>query len=277
MTEQAVTRLYPAPLTPVSLTGLYLRQDLRRHRRGPEPFVYTNFITSLDGRVAVRGVGQSAKKIPPALANARDWRLYQELAAQADVVVVSAGHARAMAKDPNLYPFPFAEPTDTCDLKQWRLERGLSESPSLAIVTATIELPVETLSEVVPAPLLCLCGHDLLALAQTRLGTFPDVQIFSAGDGAQVTGQGLRASLRDDYPIIYSVAGAGLMRPLLNDRALDRLYLTQVDRLIGGIAFDTLVEAPGFTPPIDLSLEALYQDSAASLSASQSYAVYDVH
>ena len=35
------------------LKGLYLCSDLRRHVKDGDVFVYSNFITSLDGRIAI--------------------------------------------------------------------------------------------------------------------------------------------------------------------------------------------------------------------------------
>ncbi len=49
---QSLLALYPEPER-TALEGLYLSHDLRRCRRGGDPFVYSNFIASLDGRIAV--------------------------------------------------------------------------------------------------------------------------------------------------------------------------------------------------------------------------------
>lgn len=276
MTNEALTRLYPAPMVSAALNGLYLRDNLRRHARADRPFIYTNFIASLDGRVAVRRLGKSTPHIPPALSNPRDWRLYLELSAQADAVVVSAGHARAMAKDSSVLPFPFLDPADVSDLKQWRLSQGLPEAPAVAVVTASMDLPFEQLRATLPGGLVCLSGADItpkdVAAAEAQ-----GAEVLRAGTGKHVTGRGLaRALARKNYRTVYSVAGAGVMKTLLHDRVLDRLYLTQVDRLIGGTSFDTLVESPDLSPPVDLALDALYFDTGDSQSYAQTFATYDV-
>ena len=52
MNADTIWQLYPAPSREVPLPGLYLRHDLRRY--GPElgrPFVYTNYVASIDGRM----------------------------------------------------------------------------------------------------------------------------------------------------------------------------------------------------------------------------------
>ena len=57
-------RLYPAPAEPAALTGLYLRHAL--HRRS-QPFVYANFIASLDGRVALADRQGALARMPSAI------------------------------------------------------------------------------------------------------------------------------------------------------------------------------------------------------------------
>ena len=48
-----VLRIFPGAPAPVPLNGLYLREPLRPTQRGTKPFVYTNFISSLDGRISL--------------------------------------------------------------------------------------------------------------------------------------------------------------------------------------------------------------------------------
>lgn len=276
MRDDAVRRLYPAPMVSASLKGLYLRENLRRYGVRGKPFIYTNFIVSLDGRVAVRDLGKAAAHIPPTISNARDWRLYQELAAQADVIVVSAGQARAMVKNRDVMPFPFDEPVDTCDLKQWRLSNGCSESPTVAVVTSTLDLPLEKLIEILTGGLICVTGEGVSQHSRSKAQD-AGVHVLCANPGTHVTGKGLNLALdQAGLYCIYSVAGAGVMSTLLQDRMLDRLYLTQTLRLIGGTSFDALVESPALSPPVDLDLIAMYQDNGLANAFSQTFTTYDI-
>lgn len=278
MTDEVVTRLYPAPMVSAALRGLYLREDLRRQGTSGQPFVYTNFIASLDGRVAVRGDGESTAHIPPSIANKRDWRLYQELAAQADVIVVSAAHARAMADKPSVLPFPFLANADTCDLKTWRQARGRAENPAVAVVTSTLDLPFDKLLAMLPHGFLCLTGAaSLHSQPPPDIPPNKNIRILQAGPDTHVTGKGLVRALGDEgFRAIYSVAGPGVMKALLHHHVLDRLYLTQVSRLIGGASFDTLVESTSLAPPVNLAMSALYQDDEAPGGCAQTFATFDV-
>src|SRR4051812_17752639 len=89
-------RLYPPPAEEQSLEGLYLAQDVRLLAQGRRPFVYTNFVTSLDGHISEPSDTQG-RQVPKAIANSHDWRLYMELVAQADVLITTERQLRAMA------------------------------------------------------------------------------------------------------------------------------------------------------------------------------------
>src|SRR5215831_12066691 len=101
-----VLRLFPGPPAPIPLHGLYLREPLRPAHRGTKPFVYTNFIASLDGRISLPDPQTAKRAVPRAIANARDWRLFQELAACADALVMSAQYVRDLPRGVIASSFP---------------------------------------------------------------------------------------------------------------------------------------------------------------------------
>ena len=66
------------------------------------------------------------------------------------------------------------------------------------------------------------------------------------------------------------------VRMLLAGGALDRLYLTYANRLLGGKTYATILEGEPFTPPPGLALKALYHDPVALDGLGQLFAVYEV-
>jgi riboflavin biosynthesis pyrimidine reductase len=74
---------------------------------------------------------------------------------------------------------------------------------------------------------------------------------------------------------IYSAAGPRFLATLARDGVLDRLYLTQVHRLIGGEPYYSLIEGATLDPPRDFRLRSLYHDPAGSRGAGQLFGVYD--
>ena len=80
------------PSKEMELKGLYLRHDIRALAESSEqPYFYANFISSLDGRTAKAHPDRSGLVVPEETANDRDWRLFQELVAQADIARVVLG------------------------------------------------------------------------------------------------------------------------------------------------------------------------------------------
>lgn len=67
-----VTRLFPLPHRELRLEGLYLDHDLYGKGRPGKPFVYSNFITSLDGRIAIASQASATHVVPTATTNPRD-------------------------------------------------------------------------------------------------------------------------------------------------------------------------------------------------------------
>ena len=102
-----VTELWPDPGREHALAGLYLSHPVARTVDGAR--VYSNFVTSLDGRIALRDPVSGRFGVPRTIANARDWRLYQELAAQADAIVVSGRYVRELAEGSAQAGLPVSE------------------------------------------------------------------------------------------------------------------------------------------------------------------------
>lgn len=139
--DKNVLRIFPGPPEPVPLHGLYLREPLRPTARGAKPFVYTNFIASLDGRISLPDPQTAKRTVPAAIANARDWRLFQELAACADALVMSARYVRDLPRGFSAASFPVSVEPEHGDLLEWRLAHGFAPQPAIVIVTASLELP----------------------------------------------------------------------------------------------------------------------------------------
>src|SRR5690242_10250320 len=115
-----ITQLFPQPVQNMPLKGAYLAHDLRQYaERSGKPFVYSNFVVSIDGRIAIPRNKGKGLRVPPATANDRDWRLYQELAAQADVLISSGRYLREWAEGKAQEILQVDDPK-FADLRRWR-------------------------------------------------------------------------------------------------------------------------------------------------------------
>jgi len=266
-TSRTLTQLYPESRHAVDLDKLYLHppDDAR-------PLVYTNFITSMDGRIAIDHPVTGKRGVPEFITNARDWRLYQELAARADVLLVSARYIRELAKGEAQDSLPISQAPEFDDLRRWRLEQGMAAQPAVVILSSSLDIPLANICEAFERDIYIATGEqsDVDALENTR------AKLLCAGRGTRVEGRALIRQLRaEGFNNIYSIAGPGVLETLLRDDVLDRIYLTQVHRMVGGRSYDTLFEGKLLNPPANFKLQSLYYDENGDEDCGQFFSVYD--
>jgi riboflavin biosynthesis pyrimidine reductase len=273
-TNSKVTRLYPTPAQELGLKGLYLAHALHNAADESGPVVYSNYIVSLDGRIAIKHPCSNETSVPSAITNAHDWRLYQELAAQADVLLTTGRYLREMVAGEAEGGLPLSRDKKFHDLHQWRKQHGLSRQPAVAVVSGSLDLPFEQIRQHIERPVYVLTGKNAsdFRLKQAKLA---GVKVIQAGNGTRVEGKAMvEALVKEGFNSMYAIAGPQLLETLISEQMLDQLYLTQVNRLIGGREFDTLLESRQLQPPADFALQALYLDTENDEGISQTFAVY---
>lgn len=276
--QNDIRQLYPGPQEELALEGLYLAHNLRRlaqdHGR---PYIYANFVTSLDGRIAVPHPTRPGLMVPKATANERDWRLFQELAAQADLIISSGRYLRDWV-DGRAQEILQVDDPRFADLRRWRKEQGLAPQPDIAIISHSLNFPV---------PDVLTSGGRRVVVFTTSMHDPARVPIVEAAAGkvyvaskegeASVDGALILKKIQElGYQTVYSAAGPRILHLLLAGGALDRLYLTYASRLLGGKTYATLLEGEPFEPPPGLKLKALYHDPVALDGLGQLFAVYDI-
>src|SRR5262245_66693022 len=96
---ETVRQLYPN-WRERPVRGLYLSHRLHELGRSGLPFVYGNFVSSLDGRIALRVPRDGEGRLPEALMSGSDFRLLLELHAQADCLITHWVYMRPNAAAP---------------------------------------------------------------------------------------------------------------------------------------------------------------------------------
>jgi len=272
--SDSILRLYPLPAREEPLTGLYLREGLRDHAGAEgEAFVYTNFIASLDGRIAVLRP-DGGMTVPEQIANPRDWRLFQELAVQADVLITSGRYLRDYGTGQAQEILRVYDDPQFADLRTWREEQGLPPLPDLAVVSRSLRFPIP--------PALVDGGRRVLVFTtgsadpervrelERQLG-----EVIVAGESDVDGGRLVGALAERGYRLVYSTTGPKVMHMLVGARRLDRLYLTLAGRLLGGSPFSSIVEGTALDPPTDLRLRSLYYDPHAFDGVGQIFVSYE--
>jgi len=268
-TAMGVFRLYPRPVAQIPLTGLYLSLYLQRRAAAGDVFIYANYITSVDGRISLWSEQKQAQEVPASLANPRDWRLYQELAAQSDVMITSARYFRQFAQGCAQDLLPVGHGDAFADLRQWRVQQGMQPQPDVVILSASLDIPPHVLPQDRRVWVLTGSGADVTRM---RLLEQAGARVVRASQ-AHVDGTFLRQHLlHTGYRSAYMIAGPQVHHTLLASGALDELFLTTRHCLLGGMDFHTCLEG-ALHAAMPLQLLSLYLDAEGHDTA-QHYARY---
>lgn len=270
-----VTRLFPVHQQDLALEGLYLEHDLYSKGSTGKPYVYSNFITSLDGRIAIADDAHTTHIVPAASANSRDWRLYQELAGQADLLVTSGRYFRQSLLGEAQDELPVGSQQAFDDIREWRTARGLAPQPDIAIMSSSLNIPLAALEPYRTRRLHVITGEDAdpakIAALQDN-----DIPVILAGSGTRVDGRQMLDELaRQGYRSIYAIAGPAVFHTLLESRIVDRLYLTITQQILGGDNYDTLSRGNSLQPAQGMQLVGLCHDPHAPDDAGQLFGVFE--
>jgi riboflavin biosynthesis pyrimidine reductase len=274
--QSQILELYPNSGTTRALDGTYLLHELRALGTPEQPFVYANFVSSLDGRIAVVEAETGESYVLEDLTSGHDWRLFQELQAQADCLVTHGGYLRALGdgKFGDILQVGISE--KAADIGRWRGARGLTRQPAIAIVSRTLDFPIPPSLARHEQPVHIITANDAPA---DRVAFWRDqgYEVMFAGPGTSVEGAPMIRTLgARGYARLYLLACPQMLETVLRDGSLSRLYLTLTHQLIGGAMFHTLTAGPRLGRAGRLQLHTLYYDAAAPKGTGQWFASFDV-
>ena len=219
------------------LQGLYLGQRLAEmSAKIQRTLVMADFLTDKKGVVA-KGDEHHNFQVPLELKNTSDWRLFQELMAQADVIISGGAYLKSLATLGNgaqdiLYQF---EPGKRFEkLGQWRLAAGYEKrSPDLAVVTRDLdfEVPEELIRS---GRKIVIFTTDAMANSDKAKPLInADTSIIGSGE-AGVDGNRMIDYLSNEmgYGVIMMASGPTVLELLLEANRVDLLYVTEAQREI---------------------------------------------
>ena len=270
----AVLQLFPPPARERRLSGLYFGESMPEPNAGTAPFLYANFATSLDGRIAVAGA-DGVSSLPEGLTNPRDWRLFQELQAHADCVLTHGGYLRALASGTLGNILQVGLGADSEDIARWRADRAMASQPAVVILSASLDfvLPRSLSEHGQPVHVLTTTAAPSDRIAALRAA---GCEVLIAGSQSRVRGRDVAAILYErGYRRAYLQTGPGMLETALRDRVLSRLYLTLGHRVVGGERFDTMLRGELLGTAGSLRLRALYLDQSAADEGGQFFASFE--
>jgi riboflavin biosynthesis pyrimidine reductase len=234
--SENVTQVYPEEKQ-LPLEGLYLGQRLAAMpAKIGRSLVITDFLTDRNGIIA-KADEHHHLQVPIELKNASDWRLSQELMAQADIIISGGSYLKRVSVPGNhaediLYQF---EPGGEFEkLGKWRLEAGYRKrSPDLAIVTRSLDFKIPEDVLRMDRRIVIFTIYPNANSAQARAFTTSGVVVIGAGDEG-IDGNRLIDTLGDGmgYRVIMMASGPSVLELLLGAKRLDLFYVTEAQREI---------------------------------------------
>jgi len=238
------------------LHGAYLKLALHKKAQVNDIFIYANFISSLDGRIALWNTETGDSSVPEPIANARDWRLYQELAGQSDVMITSARYFRQLAQGKAQDLLPVGSSPDFEDIRLWREQQSLKPQPDVVVLSDSLDIPLEAIQCLSDRKIIVMTGDKAEAYKVNALESY-GVEVVQIKGG--VTGLCVRHTLIDfGYKSAYMIAGPKVHHTLVKDACLDELFLSSHMTLLGGSTFDTVLSDD--MAAVKMNLKSLYLD-----------------
>lgn len=257
----SLARLHPPDTSRHPLSGLCLGHRLIERAQAGEPYLYSSFIMSLNGAIAVDD-GQGNWTHPATLTDPRDLRLLCELMAQADCLITSGGYLRDLARGSlgNLLQLP--QGPEYQDLHDYRSRHHDSPSPSILAISRSLDFPVP--------PSIAEHRQALRVLApenapRERVAELRDqgIDVVLGGETDWVGSESVIANLKElGARTAYLFCGPQLNGILMRSGQIRRLYLTWLHRLQGGHPILTPGSFLPATQSPPLTLMELFQAEA---------------
>lgn len=225
-----VTQTFPVERQ-APLERLYLAQRLAEiPPKIGRSLVFANFLTDRKGVIAKADEGGNFQ-VPAEIKNASDWQLFQELMAQADVIISGAAYlkrAAALGENAQNILSQFEAGGEFESLGEWRLRQGYrARSPGLAVVTHSLDI-------IIPAGVLKIGGRLTVFTTRAAAGSPQARELQAAGVGVIGSGEeGVDGDTLIDalsglgYGVIQMATGPRVLDLLLAANRLDRLYITE--------------------------------------------------
>jgi len=268
-------RLFPSPQKQVPLTGLYLAHQVHESGCSSHPFVYANFLSSLDGRIALADKHQGNSYIPKQIMSAADFMLFMELHAQADCLITHGGYLRALSTKRLGNILQVGSHPKCTGFIKWRQNNNLTPQPAIVIASASLDFPMHESLKNQAQPVYIATGLHADPYRVNRWKKQGYTLLF-CGEDKLVQGASLIRQLSLlGYQSIYLIAGPQMLDTIIREKQLSRLYQTITHQLIGGENFRTLLPNSELGSKGNLRLKSLYYDAASPVASGQFFIQFE--
>jgi riboflavin biosynthesis pyrimidine reductase len=240
------------------LRGLGMPPELERRYggvltiplRGDRPTVIANFVSTIDGIVAL-GEGDLAGGGLISGFHEPDRFVMGLLRALADMVVVGAGTLRG--SDEHRWIAEHVHPGSAAAFAAWRATMGLPKRPTTVIVTGSGDIPVDHHGLSDPTVPVIIVTTPAGAERVRAAGVAEHVSIESIETDGPITGRHLaELAARRGARLILTEGGPHLLGQVVAADVLDELFLTLAPQIVGRGSPERLGLVEGVAlPPTD--------------------------
>lgn len=220
--------------------GLYLRLDLQEISKNlHRSFVIANYVCDQNDVIAKKRDGQF--QVPWELKNDPDWRLFQELTAQSDVIITGTGYLQRFAKMGKRAQDvinQFSKSGDFSDLGDWRDARGMKRNPDIAVVSRSLdfEIPEVIFSE--NRRVYVFTTNEGANSPKAKQYRNAGAEVLAAGE-IGVAGDLMISELSSrGYKVIKNTTGPRVLDLLIKGNVLDAIFITRVHKEINAGSAD---------------------------------------
>jgi riboflavin biosynthesis pyrimidine reductase len=272
-------QLFPQSIEKHTLKDLYLYKHGWFSANTNQPIVTANFLSSLDGRIAIspdnpkRQDEDTRTALPKSLTSQEDFRLFLELHAQADCLITHGGYMRSLANNKlgNILQLP--KNRDCEDLYNWRTLQGLEPQPTVVIASASLDFPMHPSLKENKQKVYIATGQnaDKQKIEKWKSEGY---EVLITGESQNVEGKPLIDALATkNYKHCYLIAGPKMLHTMVNDQKLSKIYLTHAQQLLGGNIFSTMLDGDVLNSP-KLELQSLFYDETSKNGHGQFFSSY---
>lgn len=226
--------------------GLYLRLDLQEvAKKSGKALVIANYVCDQNDVIAKKKEGEF--QVPWELKNAPDWRLFQELTAQSDVIITGTGYLQRFAKmgaKAQDVINQFSKNGEFAELGDWRDKHGMKRNPDIAVVSRSLDfdIPEAIFSE--NRKVYVFTTNDGAASPKAKEYQKAGAEVLPAGKNG-VDGKIMIRNLESrGYKVIKNTTGPRVLEILLHGHVLDAIFITRVQKGITkeGEEFQTVLK-----------------------------------
>lgn len=265
-----ITQLYPQSKKYPRLRGLYLGDEYLQADDSPR--VYANFLSSMDGRIAV--IKDQQALLPNELTSQNDLRLFLELQAQADCLITHGGYLRSLAAGRLNNILHIGQSSEHADLADWRRKHSLTPQPLVVICSNSLQFQIpDSLNPKDVWIATSQAGDATKATAWQKQG----YKVIEAGVSRVESDRLVEAVKAAGYRRLYLCAGPEIFESCLAKRCLDLCYLTLSLQLIGHAEFLTMLQGNFALHHCHLQLMRLILDQSSQTDPAQLYMTFNCH